>query len=395
MSVSATDKPTRKVLLASASPARRQTLISAGMTPLVEVADLDEDAILADLRSSQPDVSPAVQVQTLATAKARSILDSVDARRASGVPVSQVLVACDSMFEFDVEVVGKPYTEEVAFERLSRMAGNTGVLWTGHAVANIATGEIFEEVSKAVIHMAPMDEVDIRAYIATGEPLRVAGSFTIDGVGGPFIDGIEGDHHGVVGLSLPTFRRLVEKMGLRISDLWDDDAGRKRRPIRLDHPRMDADGFVDCACGQRHWGLNGGAGLVLWRIGPGGQIQVLLQLRSAWTHMGGRWSTAGGAIGMTESPIGGGLREFSEETGIDPALVEFDGSWTVSHPDWQYVNFACHLRDQVDVPIVANSESEQLAWVNIDEVHRLELLPAFRTAFGHLEPIIREAAARL
>ncbi|MDP9801325.1 septum formation protein [Arcanobacterium wilhelmae] len=225
-----------KLLLASASPARRQTLLSAGIDPWVAVSDVDEEAILDALRIANPQVSPTEQVSALANAKAQSIYQLVVQRREVGEPVPDALVACDSMFAFQGEVVGKPHSPKVAFERLRRMRGRSGELFTGHTLIDVSTGRSTSAVSKAVIHMGAMSDAQIKAYIATGEPLEVAGSFTIDGVGGPFIDSIEGDHHGVVGISLPTVRKMMVSLGLNIVDFWERDAGRPRPvqpPVRL------------------------------------------------------------------------------------------------------------------------------------------------------------------
>ncbi|MGV9188291.1 Maf family protein [Arcanobacterium canis] len=217
-----------RLLLASASPARHQTLLNAGINPWVAVSDVDENAILDALKKDDPHVNPQTQVQTLAQAKANAVYELVKERAAAGYTVPDALVACDSMFSFDGEVVGKPHSAKVAFERLRKMRGRSGELFTGHTVIDIATGRCACAVSKAVIHMGTMSDAQIKAYIATGEPLEVAGSFTIDGVGGPFIDSIEGDHHGVVGISLPTVRKLMASIGLNIINFWQDDAGRPR-----------------------------------------------------------------------------------------------------------------------------------------------------------------------
>lgn len=193
--------------LASASPGRLSVLTGAGITPEVIVSEVDEDAILADMTDADaPDV-----VLALARAKAEAVAES------SG---RELVIGCDSMFVLDGEILGKPHTPEVARERLRAMAGRAGVLYTGHWL--IAPASRHGGVSEATVHVAPMSHAEIEAYIATGEPLHVAGSFTIDGYGGPFIDRIDGDPHGVTGLSLPLLRRLLAEAGLSITELWDD-----------------------------------------------------------------------------------------------------------------------------------------------------------------------------
>ncbi|MCI7304862.1 MULTISPECIES: nucleoside triphosphate pyrophosphatase [Trueperella] len=202
------------LLLASASPARKATLIAAHIPPLVAVADVDEDALLAAAKARGP-VSAAEQVQLLAVAKAKKVAAELDA----GTQPT-VIVGCDSMLEMDGQVVGKPHTPEVARERLRAMRGNAGDLHTGHCVIDVATGRMAVATSTATVHIAHLTDAEIEAYIGTGEPLVVAGSFTIDGYGGPFVERIEGDHHGVVGISLPLLRDLLAELGHAITDFW-------------------------------------------------------------------------------------------------------------------------------------------------------------------------------
>lgn len=238
-----------RLLLASASPARRQTLISAGITPLVAVSKVPEDELLAQLFAREENPSPATQVQLLATAKAHDIADQFmhsheepadtnydlpscnsheQTSSRAGLEgsdslqvIPRVVVGCDSMFAFDGEVVGKPHTPEVSRERLLRMSGKYGDLFTGHCVIDTLTGQESTGVSCARVYIAKMSNSEIDAYIESGEPLVVAGSFTIDGFGGPFVERIEGDHHGVVGISLPLLRRLLLELDHSIIDFWD------------------------------------------------------------------------------------------------------------------------------------------------------------------------------
>jgi septum formation protein len=173
---------------------------------------VDEDAVAASLGSPTPEQL----VTALALAKAEAIAD-----RSTG---DEVVVGCDSMLRTaDGEVHGKPGTTEVARERWKRMAGTTGTLLTGHAVLLVRDGEV---VDRAVDHEAttvrfgrPTDD-ELEAYLATGEPLNVAGAFTLDGLGGWFVDGIDGDPSSVIGISLPLTRRLLRRVGVAVSSIW-------------------------------------------------------------------------------------------------------------------------------------------------------------------------------
>ncbi|HLS73570.1 MAG TPA: Maf family protein [Actinomycetaceae bacterium] len=199
-----------KLVLASASPARLATLRAAGIEPAVQVSDVDEDAVLDAL----PDGTPAAdQVLQLARAKAVDV-----AGRATG----DLVLGCDSMLELAGQVHGKPADAAEAAQRWRRMRGRSGVLHTGHWLVDQRTGvgEQTGATSSTTVHFADLSDAEIDAYVATGEPLVVAGAFTIDGRGGPFVAGIEGDHHGVVGLSLPLLRTLLAELGVTIPDLW-------------------------------------------------------------------------------------------------------------------------------------------------------------------------------
>ena len=201
-----------RFVLASQSPARLAVLRAAGVEPVVRVSGVDEDALAASLA----DPTPEELVTALATAKAEAIARDEDD--------DAVVVGCDSMLRTaDGEVHGKPGTVEVARERWKKMAGTTGTLLTGHAVLRMRGGQV---VARAVGHEAtlvrfgrPTDD-ELEAYLATGEPLHVAGAFTLDGLGGWFVDGIDGDPSSVIGISLPLTRALLGQVGVAVSDIW-------------------------------------------------------------------------------------------------------------------------------------------------------------------------------
>lgn len=198
------------IVLASRSPARRSILRAAGIDPEVIVSGVDEDAVLASMGPA----SPAQQVIALANAKATAV-----ASRLGSVDGPTVVIGCDSMFEMDGEVRGKPIDEADAVRRLSAMRGNSGILHTGHYVVRLDKDRYARGAASTVVHIGDMSDDEIAAYVATGEPLQVAGSFTIDGIGGWFIDKIEGDHTNVVGLSLPLMRTLLGQVGIPMTDL--------------------------------------------------------------------------------------------------------------------------------------------------------------------------------
>ena len=271
------------LILASQSSGRLATLRAAGVEPIVRVSDVDESAVLAALARERraagaPGPSGAQQVQALARAKALAVAgtfkadpprpgpagaeapkagpagagspgtgplgagspktDPLEARsRGVGRPgpggrdagamgAGAFVVGCDSMLEIDGRIVGKPGDPETAVERWRSMRGATGTLHTGHTLVRLPDGATAEGVSSTVVHFARPSDAEIEAYVATGEPLWCAGAFTIDGLGGAFVEGVEGDPHGVVGLSLPLLRRLVIELGGSWTDLWAQGRGR-------------------------------------------------------------------------------------------------------------------------------------------------------------------------
>lgn len=213
-----TDDSRVRLVLGSKSPARLATLRSAGVDPVVIVSEVDEDAVAAAL---PPDAAPAQVVSALALAKAQAVAAEVSARPGPG---QSLILGCDSMLEINGRMVGKPHTAEVAKERIAEMRNTDAVLWTGHALLSVdaegnADGEAVEAAS-TIVHFGDIADAEIDAYVATGEPLNVAGSFTIDGFGGPFVRGVTGDPHSVVGVSLPLLRDLAGRLGVFWPDLW-------------------------------------------------------------------------------------------------------------------------------------------------------------------------------
>jgi septum formation protein len=191
-----------RVILASASPARLATLRAAGIDPEVIVSGVDEDRITS--------TDAANLAAALAQLKCRAV--------AAQVEPDALVIGCDSILAFEGEIFGKPAGPVEAAGRWRRMRGHSGVLHTGHCVRR--GDEEFLETASTIVHFAAISDAEIDAYVATGEPLAVAGAFTIDGLGGAFITGIEGDHHNVVGLSLPLLRDLVGDLGIAWTDLW-------------------------------------------------------------------------------------------------------------------------------------------------------------------------------
>lgn len=207
------------LVLASASPARLSTLTAAGIIPTVIVSDVDEDAVLTEARERHQaeglgTLTPADAVLVLARAKAEDVAGSHD--------TDALVLGCDSMLEFDGSVLGKPHSPEVAIERWRTMRGGTGTLHSGHwVIDNRADGTrgLVGATSSTVVHFADLSDAEIDSYVATGEPLHVAGGFTVDGIGGPYINAIEGDYHGVVGVSLPLLRALLQQLNVAIHEL--------------------------------------------------------------------------------------------------------------------------------------------------------------------------------
>ncbi|MEO6880386.1 MAG: nucleoside triphosphate pyrophosphatase [Mycobacteriaceae bacterium] len=213
-------------VLASASPARLAVLRAAGVNPEVRVSGVDEDAVIAGFGAVDTagfgavdtagcgSPSPAQLVAILATAKAHAV--------ATGW-ADAVVVGCDSMLHVGGELVGKPHTQAVARQRWTAMAGRSGELLTGHCVLRVTDGVVTGEATgtqTTLVHFADPSASELEAYLATGEPLEVAGAFTLDGLGGWFVEAIEGDPSSVVGIGLPLVRRLLIEVGVSVSSLW-------------------------------------------------------------------------------------------------------------------------------------------------------------------------------
>lgn len=190
-----------RFVLASQSPARLATLRAAGLHPDVVVSGVDEDTIVAE--------TPGDLVVELARLKCRAV---------AAANRDALVLGCDSVLEFDGHILGKPHDPDVARQRWRLMRGNAGVLHTGHCL-RLGDDEVVRHAMTRV-HFAQVTDDEIEAYIATGEPLEVAGAFTIDGYGSAFITRIDGDHHNVVGVSVPVLRELVGDLGLTWNSLW-------------------------------------------------------------------------------------------------------------------------------------------------------------------------------
>ncbi|MFI1372911.1 Maf family protein [Streptomyces longwoodensis] len=200
-----TEMHRRRLVLASQSPARLGLLRQAGFAPEVIVSGVDEDAVSAP--------SPAELALALAEAKASVVAARPDVRGA-------LVIGCDSVLDLDGQALGKPADAEEATARWKAMRGRAGTLQTGHCVYDTASGRYASATASTVVHFGDPTDEEIAAYVASGEPLHVAGAFTLDGRSAPFVDRIDGDHGNVIGLSLPLLRRLLAQLGTGITELW-------------------------------------------------------------------------------------------------------------------------------------------------------------------------------
>jgi septum formation protein len=191
-----------RFVLASQSPARLTTLRNAGIEPTVVVSGVDESTVTGP---------PADVALTLAVRKAMAVAPRCD---------DALVLGCDSLLDLDGEIFGKPDGKADAIARWQRMRGRSGTLRTGHCLIDTTTNRQTAAVASTIVHFADVTDEEITAYVDTGEPLVVAGAFTIDGLGGAFVTHIEGDPHNVVGVSLPLLRELLAELGHGWTDLW-------------------------------------------------------------------------------------------------------------------------------------------------------------------------------
>ena len=192
-----------RIVLASASPARLGVLRAAGLEPEVIVSGVDEATFSAG--------TPAELAGELARAKAGAVASGLD---------GGLVIGCDSLLDLDGRALGKPGSADEAVRRWRDMSGRTGTLVTGHCVIDAGTGRQAAAVAATTVRFGTPSEQEIAAYVATGEPLAVAGAFTLDGRGGWFVEGIDGDHGNVLGISLPLLRRLLSELGFCVTRLW-------------------------------------------------------------------------------------------------------------------------------------------------------------------------------
>jgi len=188
-----------RIVLASASVSRRRLLESAGLKPTIMVSNVDEETDFFNA------MTPADMVIALAITKAHTIREQID--------FPAIIIGCDSTFEFDSQSLGKPATPEIAIERASRVRGNTGLLHTGHCIIDTTKDKEISSIVTTKVTFDDMTDAEIADYVATGEPLHVAGGFTLDGFSSPFIPSIEGDYTNVVGISMPFVRKAFEQLG--------------------------------------------------------------------------------------------------------------------------------------------------------------------------------------
>ena len=213
-------------MLASASPSRLRLLRAAGLAPEVMVSGFDEVGVTA--------ASPEELVLALAVGKATMVADRL--RRENGTvdggghgeghgggdgDGAALVLGCDSLLDVDGTVMGKPASAEEALHRLRRLRGRTGVLRTGHCLIDTADGRQVSAAEGTIVRFGHYTDTELEAYVATGEPIGVAGAFTLDGRSAPFIDGVDGDPSNVIGLSLPRLRRLLGELGISIVELWE------------------------------------------------------------------------------------------------------------------------------------------------------------------------------
>ncbi|EIK80456.1 Maf-like/NUDIX hydrolase fusion protein [Gardnerella vaginalis 55152] len=373
-------------LEAEAAGASESSVTGSSVTGSNSLANDSQSHVTHNVDTAQTRDFSGVKVPT----KTFDIHDFAQVNKSSADSNNVLIVGCDSMFLLDGECYGKPHTPEVAAARIKQMSGKTGELFTGHCLIDAKSGKTVCKVSRASVTFAHMSDEEIRAYVETGEPLEVAGSFTLEGFGGAFIEGIQGDPHGVLGISLPILRQMVCELGYTWHDLWNtrkleveaikDDPSSAQVPKENVH--QPGDGWVMCDCGRRHWGHNGAAGVLLARRdeATGRVTHVVMQHRALWSAEGGTWGIPGGAISDGETAIEGALRESFEEANITSQDIDVVGAYCESHGNWRYTTvFAFEKPGHCVNPCAHDDESMEIKWVPIDDVPKLKLLTAMRT----------------
>ncbi|MFM1819190.1 MAG: hypothetical protein RIS61_788 [Actinomycetota bacterium] len=204
----------RKVLLASASSSRYRLLTDGGINPFVQVSAVDEDLLASELGP----VPTSQLVEHLAIAKGKAVVSDITVTSERNL----IVIAADSMLEFDGVAYGKPGTPEKAKERWQAMRGKSGYLYSGHWICDLVSGQERSGVAGAHIHFSNVSDAEIDKYVASGEPLNVAGGFTHEGRSAAFLDSIDGDVAAVAGMSMRLIRELTAQMGISWTEIWDN-----------------------------------------------------------------------------------------------------------------------------------------------------------------------------
>jgi len=208
-----------RVILASASPARLQLLHNAGLAPEVHVSHVDEE----NIQSKHPNITPAELAQLLAQLKCEEVARQRTQLSDGEIATGEIIIGCDSVFEHEGKAYGKPETADIARERWKSMMNSTGTLHTGHYliyIDEVGQQSAASATTSTDVTLGNLTETEVEAYLASGEPFNVAGGFTLDALGSAFVEGVQGDPSNVIGISLPTTRRLVTQLGLTWTDLW-------------------------------------------------------------------------------------------------------------------------------------------------------------------------------